>query len=82
MVTALSPTPATQSFPPVEVDAPIFYQAITNARDHGKEEELRSGVFKTLNSKWFGSCVHVYPCKEYEGMQRVLFDEGRAGWLC
>lgn len=63
-----------------EVDAPTFYRAITTAKNYRKEEELRSGIIQTINSKWYGACVHVYPAEEYQGMRRILFDSERAGF--
>ena len=62
------------------VDSAVFYRAISEAKNHGKEEEVRQGIAGTVQSKWYGACVHVYSINEYHDMQRVLFDEGRTGF--
>ncbi len=63
-----------------DVDSAIFYRAISVAKNHGKEEEIQQGIAGTVQSKWFGACVHIYSVSEYQDMRRVLFDEERAGF--
>lgn len=80
MVASAQATLVSRNFPPTDVDTDTFYHAITSARNHGKEEERQKGTFKTINSKWFGACVHVYPLEEYRDMHRILFDNAGAGF--
>jgi hypothetical protein len=62
-----------------DANADTFYRAISAAKNFGKETEIQQGILGTLQSKWFGSCVHIYSVEEYQDMRRILFDEGRTG---
>lgn len=62
------------------VNAKVFFRAIEDAKNEGKEEDINRSTFLTKDSKWFGAYVHTYSVEEYIQTTPILLDNGKAGF--
>lgn len=60
-------------------DAVKFHISIEAAKNDGKQEDIDSGKFGTIHSKWNGAYVHTYPVDDYKEMDMLLTEDSKAG---
>lgn len=61
-------------------NAERFHNAIMNAKNSGKDEDIRKKTFGTKDSKWYGASLHTYSAEEYSKMRLFLSTNALCGF--